>query len=180
MFGACWRALLHLSHKWGFPLHQLNLKNAWDCMLYCLWQGWLLYLLHRYNKCVCNCLSTIYVRKIFILGVFGQCKYVYYGKHSEGNRFIRNNQLWLPTPFPCYVTILYTLSSYIVAISCNECLKNRNCVLLNSWYFRHRWAVSSIWKLSFNVELGWIIWASHQQCNTTGWDCLHNSTVTRP
>lgn len=27
-------------------------------------------------------------------GVFGQCKYVYYGKHSEGNRFIRNNQLW--------------------------------------------------------------------------------------
>lgn len=25
--------------------------------------------------------------------VFGQCKYVYYGKHSEGNRFIRNNQL---------------------------------------------------------------------------------------
>ncbi|XP_064390531.1 leucine-rich melanocyte differentiation-associated protein-like [Halichondria panicea] len=26
-------------------------------------------------------------------GVFGQCKYVYYGKHSEGNRFIRNNQL---------------------------------------------------------------------------------------
>ncbi|KAL5506847.1 hypothetical protein EMCRGX_G008597 [Ephydatia muelleri] len=26
-------------------------------------------------------------------GVFGKCKYVYYGKHSEGNRFIRNNQL---------------------------------------------------------------------------------------
>lgn len=27
------------------------------------------------------------------IAVFGQCKYVYYGKHSEGNRFIRNNQL---------------------------------------------------------------------------------------
>ena len=24
---------------------------------------------------------------------FGKCKYVYYGKHSEGNRFIRNNDL---------------------------------------------------------------------------------------
>lgn len=30
---------------------------------------------------------------LFDPGVFGQCKYVYYGKHSEGNRFIRNNQL---------------------------------------------------------------------------------------
>ena len=28
------------------------------------------------------------------LGVYGQCKYVYYGKHSEGNRFIRNHHLW--------------------------------------------------------------------------------------
>ncbi|XP_003384257.1 PREDICTED: leucine-rich repeat-containing protein C10orf11 homolog [Amphimedon queenslandica] len=26
-------------------------------------------------------------------GVYGQCKYVYYGKHSEGNRFIRNHHL---------------------------------------------------------------------------------------
>lgn len=26
-------------------------------------------------------------------GTFGECRYVYYGKHSEGNRFIRNNQL---------------------------------------------------------------------------------------
>lgn len=26
-------------------------------------------------------------------GTIGQCKYVYYGKHSEGNRFIRNNDL---------------------------------------------------------------------------------------
>lgn len=25
---------------------------------------------------------------------FGRCRYVYYGKHSEGNRFIRNNELW--------------------------------------------------------------------------------------
>ncbi|KAH3871186.1 leucine-rich melanocyte differentiation-associated protein-like [Dreissena polymorpha] len=27
------------------------------------------------------------------LGTFGKSKYVYYGKHSEGNRFIRNNDL---------------------------------------------------------------------------------------
>ncbi|XP_064638009.1 leucine-rich melanocyte differentiation-associated protein-like [Lineus longissimus] len=27
------------------------------------------------------------------VGTFGTCKYVYYGKHSEGNRFIRNNDL---------------------------------------------------------------------------------------
>lgn len=27
------------------------------------------------------------------LGVFAKCRYVYYGKHSEGNRFIRNDQL---------------------------------------------------------------------------------------
>ncbi|XP_034538426.1 leucine-rich melanocyte differentiation-associated protein isoform X1 [Notolabrus celidotus] len=26
-------------------------------------------------------------------GVFSKCRYVYYGKHSEGNRFIRNDQL---------------------------------------------------------------------------------------
>ncbi|XP_033123097.1 leucine-rich melanocyte differentiation-associated protein-like [Anneissia japonica] len=26
-------------------------------------------------------------------GTFGQCKYVYYGRHSEGNRFIRNTDL---------------------------------------------------------------------------------------
>ncbi|XP_031553303.1 leucine-rich melanocyte differentiation-associated protein-like [Actinia tenebrosa] len=26
-------------------------------------------------------------------GTFGECRYVYYGKHSEGNRFIRNNHL---------------------------------------------------------------------------------------
>lgn len=26
-------------------------------------------------------------------GVFTKCRYVYYGKHSEGNRFIRNDQL---------------------------------------------------------------------------------------
>jgi len=26
-------------------------------------------------------------------GSFGQCKYVYYGRHSEGNRFIRNEML---------------------------------------------------------------------------------------
>ncbi|XP_066549343.1 leucine-rich melanocyte differentiation-associated protein [Amia ocellicauda] len=26
-------------------------------------------------------------------GVFAKCRYVYYGKHSEGNRFIRNDQL---------------------------------------------------------------------------------------
>ncbi|KAM7408631.1 hypothetical protein PAMA_002379 [Pampus argenteus] len=25
--------------------------------------------------------------------VFAKCRYVYYGKHSEGNRFIRNDQL---------------------------------------------------------------------------------------
>lgn len=28
-----------------------------------------------------------------IAGVFAKCRYVYYGKHSEGNRFIRNDQL---------------------------------------------------------------------------------------
>lgn len=27
------------------------------------------------------------------LGVFAKCRYIYYGKHSEGNRFIRNDQL---------------------------------------------------------------------------------------
>uniref|UniRef100_A0A3B5ACQ6 Uncharacterized protein n=1 Tax=Stegastes partitus TaxID=144197 RepID=A0A3B5ACQ6_9TELE len=27
------------------------------------------------------------------LGVFAKCRYMYYGKHSEGNRFIRNDQL---------------------------------------------------------------------------------------
>ncbi|CAM5167417.1 unnamed protein product, partial [Natator depressus] len=26
-------------------------------------------------------------------GVLGKCRYVYYGKHSEGNRFIRDDQL---------------------------------------------------------------------------------------
>ncbi|XP_077999158.1 leucine-rich melanocyte differentiation-associated protein-like [Glandiceps talaboti] len=26
-------------------------------------------------------------------GTFGQCRYIYYGRHSEGNRFIRNNDL---------------------------------------------------------------------------------------
>uniref|UniRef100_A0A8C1CBL7 Leucine rich melanocyte differentiation associated n=1 Tax=Cyprinus carpio carpio TaxID=630221 RepID=A0A8C1CBL7_CYPCA len=26
-------------------------------------------------------------------GVFTKCRYIYYGKHSEGNRFIRNDQL---------------------------------------------------------------------------------------
>ncbi|XP_006818104.1 leucine-rich melanocyte differentiation-associated protein-like [Saccoglossus kowalevskii] len=26
-------------------------------------------------------------------GTFGQCRYMYYGRHSEGNRFIRNNDL---------------------------------------------------------------------------------------
>ncbi|EDO45508.1 predicted protein, partial [Nematostella vectensis] len=26
-------------------------------------------------------------------GTFGRCRYVYYGKHSEGNRFIRNSEL---------------------------------------------------------------------------------------
>lgn len=31
---------------------------------------------------------------LLFLGVFAKCRYVYYGKHSEGNRFIRNDQLW--------------------------------------------------------------------------------------
>uniref|UniRef100_A0A2D4LFU6 Leucine rich melanocyte differentiation associated n=1 Tax=Micrurus spixii TaxID=129469 RepID=A0A2D4LFU6_9SAUR len=26
-------------------------------------------------------------------GVLGKCRYIYYGKHSEGNRFIRDDQL---------------------------------------------------------------------------------------
>uniref|UniRef100_A0A3Q2Q039 Uncharacterized protein n=1 Tax=Fundulus heteroclitus TaxID=8078 RepID=A0A3Q2Q039_FUNHE len=30
---------------------------------------------------------------ILFLGVFAKCRYIYYGKHSEGNRFIRNDQL---------------------------------------------------------------------------------------
>lgn len=33
---------------------------------------------------------------ILFLGVFAKCRYIYYGKHSEGNRFIRNDQLWCP------------------------------------------------------------------------------------
>jgi len=27
------------------------------------------------------------------VATFGKCRYVYYGRHSEGNRFIRNNDL---------------------------------------------------------------------------------------
>lgn len=41
-------------------------------------------------------LTLLYTSQQFFpppTGVFGQCKYVYYGKHSEGNRFIRNHQL---------------------------------------------------------------------------------------
>ena len=34
------------------------------------------------------------------LGAFAKCRYVYYGKNSEGNRFIRNDQLWLRGPCP--------------------------------------------------------------------------------
>lgn len=30
----------------------------------------------------------------FFPGTFGKSKYVYYGRHSEGNRFIRNSDLW--------------------------------------------------------------------------------------
>uniref|UniRef100_A0A8V0ZGZ1 Leucine rich melanocyte differentiation associated n=1 Tax=Gallus gallus TaxID=9031 RepID=A0A8V0ZGZ1_CHICK len=26
-------------------------------------------------------------------GILGKCRYIYYGKHSEGNRFIRDDQL---------------------------------------------------------------------------------------
>ena len=26
-------------------------------------------------------------------GTFGRCRYIYFGKHSEGNRFIRNDEL---------------------------------------------------------------------------------------
>lgn len=29
----------------------------------------------------------------FFVGVLGKCRYVYYGKNSEGNRFIRDDQL---------------------------------------------------------------------------------------
>ena len=31
--------------------------------------------------------------KTSISATFGKCRYVYYGRHSEGNRFIRNNDL---------------------------------------------------------------------------------------
>jgi len=34
-----------------------------------------------------NLLSTL------LTGTFKKAKYVYHGKHSEGNRFIRNNDL---------------------------------------------------------------------------------------
>uniref|UniRef100_A0A8C5TY56 Uncharacterized protein n=1 Tax=Malurus cyaneus samueli TaxID=2593467 RepID=A0A8C5TY56_9PASS len=30
---------------------------------------------------------------LFIVGILGKCRYIYYGKHSEGNRFIRDDQL---------------------------------------------------------------------------------------
>ena len=30
-------------------------------------------------------------------GTFGRCRYIYFGKHSEGNRFIQNDQLWNAT-----------------------------------------------------------------------------------
>jgi len=26
-------------------------------------------------------------------GTFGRCRYIYFGKHSEGNRFIKNDEL---------------------------------------------------------------------------------------
>ena len=62
--------------------------------------------------------STIYSKNLMVLdaGVFGQCKYVYYGKHSEGNRFIRNNQLWLNTPVSNFA-IIYYYRQYSVHIS---------------------------------------------------------------
>lgn len=33
--------------------------------------------------------------RLFVAGVFAKCRYAYYGKHSEGNRFICNDQLWI-------------------------------------------------------------------------------------
>lgn len=36
--------------------------------------------------CICHKFSSP--------GTFGKNKYVYYGRHSEGNRFIRNRDLW--------------------------------------------------------------------------------------
>ena len=35
----------------------------------------------------------MYIYIFVFAAVFGSVKYVYHGKHSEGNRFIRNSQL---------------------------------------------------------------------------------------
>lgn len=40
---------------------------------------------------------------LLFAGVLGKCRYVYYGKNSEGNRFIRDDQLWRQ--------VLYALAS---------------------------------------------------------------------
>lgn len=39
-------------------------------------------------------LVKCFIRFLKFLATFGKCRYVYYGRHSEGNRFIRNNDLW--------------------------------------------------------------------------------------
>uniref|UniRef100_A0A3B1JXY5 Leucine rich melanocyte differentiation associated n=2 Tax=Astyanax mexicanus TaxID=7994 RepID=A0A3B1JXY5_ASTMX len=43
-----------------------------------------------------SCISSVSHHTLSLCvfaGVFAKCRYVYYGKHSEGNRFIRNDQL---------------------------------------------------------------------------------------
>lgn len=49
-----------------------------------------LFIVHTAHVVLCD-MFILYTD--IVLGVYGQCKYVYYGKHSEGNRFIRNQHL---------------------------------------------------------------------------------------
>lgn len=54
----------------------------------------LLHYLFRVKTWYIPYLHLCYSFSFSFLGVFAKCRYIYYGKHSEGNRFIRNDQLW--------------------------------------------------------------------------------------
>lgn len=41
----------------------------------------------------CTTAVLIVINFLFVVGILGKCRYIYYGKHSEGNRFIRDDQL---------------------------------------------------------------------------------------
>jgi len=43
--------------------------------------------------CIVNGCFIVAFKLICGVATFGKCRYIYYGRHSEGNRFIRNNDL---------------------------------------------------------------------------------------